>query len=79
MQRVVHSILTARVLLDLREAVSRDRARKETACNGTDSTLTLDETGQPSAPTALSSIIIRVDSWFQDTGTTTQGTEITMV
>ena len=62
MQRVMHSIVTARILLNLRQAVTVDRAKRAASEDGG-----VDDTnGSRSTPTALSSVIIGVDTWFHD-------------
>jgi hypothetical protein len=62
MQRVLHAIFTARILLNLREAA---RDNKDNADRAT-------RTSHPNQPecrrndTALSSVILGVETWFLD-------------
>ena len=65
MQRVLHSIFTARILLNLREAATQDRIGTETSDISRD-------TERKRTDTALSSVIIGVDTWFRDTPSRTQ-------
>lgn len=64
MQRELHSILTARILLNLREAAYRDCASREVTVNDTVTWSVIDEAN---TPTTFSSVIIGVDTWFRDT------------
>ena len=66
MQRNLHSILTTRILLNLREAVRQDRARRALANSDMETTLNVSERYQRETPTALSSVVIGVDTWFRD-------------
>jgi len=70
MQRVLHSILTGRILLNLREAASRDREKVGLTKNASAATSFTD--GETGARPTLSSIVIGVDSWFRDTGINAQ-------
>jgi len=67
MQRDLHSILTGRILLNLREAACRDRAKTALNTSGTDATTTSMDVTHPW--TAFSSIVIGVDTWFRGAGT----------
>lgn len=59
MQRILHSILSARILLNLRQAAYRDRARAPTSsATGT----------MPNFTEA--SVAIGMDTWFQSSGAT---------
>ncbi|KAF8590890.1 hypothetical protein K439DRAFT_1657008, partial [Ramaria rubella] len=64
MQRDLHSIFTARILINLREAAYRDRARR-TLSTCTETALNVDEHRQETW-SALTSVIIGVESWFRD-------------
>ena len=65
MQRALHSMFTARILLNLREAARRDRERTALTSLGADVTI-----GGARPRTVLSSVMIGVDTWFRDPGTT---------
>jgi hypothetical protein len=78
MQRVLHSILTARILLNLREAASRDRVRKGATSSGEDPVSAVDETQHADTPPALSSVVTGVDSWFIETAVAKKSTTIDM-
>jgi hypothetical protein len=66
MQRVMHSILTARILLNLRQAITLDRGTRA-------GTLEDNETSFHVNSTALSSVVIGVNTWFrEDNGINTQ-------
>jgi len=74
MQRVLHSILTARILLNLREAAHRDMAVTN---NGTDTDL--DFRPRMTRSEGVSSAIMGADTWFLDNSNTMQNTNIEMV
>jgi hypothetical protein len=76
MQRALHSILTVRILLDLREASSPDRAKNTLTRGDTNSAVSIPEA---SARTALSSVILGVETWFPDRETSTQTATIDSV
>jgi hypothetical protein len=68
MQRDLHSIFTTRILLNLREAASRDRARRLQTRSETDAMLTRanHQSRERETRTAFSSVVIGVDMWFPD-------------
>ena len=65
MQRVMHSIFTARILLNLREAAKRDRSGMVTSNSSS-------HISRGRNDIALSSAIIGVDTWFRNTQSATQ-------
>ena len=67
-QRVLHSILTARILLNLREAACRDRGVRTLTTSNTAEETSLEANGscQRGSWTALSSVINGVDIWFEE-------------
>ena len=73
MQRSLHSIFTARILLNLRQAAGQDRARMLTisSTGTTHESNQSRERGRTQAltRTALSSVIIGVDMWFPNSWT----------
>ncbi|KAF8482231.1 hypothetical protein JB92DRAFT_3036746 [Gautieria morchelliformis] len=60
MQRVLHAILTARILLNLREAANKDHADLATRTGNSD------QPERRRKDTALSSVILGVETWFRD-------------
>jgi len=72
MQRVLHSTLTARILLNLREAALRDRTKKALTIDIIATSFSIDEMNPPEAQTALSTVIMGVDTWILDTGSNAQ-------
>lgn len=74
MQRVLHSICTARILLNLRKAANEDRAWLSEIPTDSDSDSNTRSRENHRAVsgrqrTALSSVILGVDTWFRDTRT----------
>ena len=60
MQRVLHSILTSRLLLNLREAACQDRVELASRPHDTG------ESDNSQVWTTLSSVVIGADAWFQN-------------
>lgn len=74
MERVLYSICTARILLNLRKAANEDRAwlsefSTDSDSNGTTRSRENHRTVSGRQRTALSSVILGVDTWFRDTRT----------
>ncbi|KAF8590892.1 hypothetical protein K439DRAFT_1115807 [Ramaria rubella] len=78
MQRVLHSICTTRILLNLREAASQDHA-KGVANEESDSVLGGQWQSNGGASVALSSIVFGVDIWFAERDVFREGTAHDMV
>jgi hypothetical protein len=80
MQRVLHSVLTKRMLLNLRGTASAGSALKAQTSNQI-STRSDNTWIQHCNDTALSSVVIGVDTWFmdEDSETNASGTVIEMI
>jgi hypothetical protein len=78
MQRVLHSIMTARILLNIREAAARDLGKNAPIPNGTSTALSFIRPDQPETRQARSRDIIGMDTWSTDSETTTERAIIDM-
>lgn len=58
----MHSIVAARILLNLRQAISLDRANRVATGGGAEG----NEASFHRTRTALSSVVIGVDTWFRE-------------
>jgi hypothetical protein len=68
----MHSILTVRILLNIREAAALDLEKNAPIPNGTGAALSFVRPDPLETREACSRDIIGMDTWFTDSDTTTQ-------